>query len=132
MKRITLILIPVFVFSFFAVQAQLNNPWVVPDEYKEMSNPVKADKKSIADGKALYKQHCKLCHGKTGEGDGSHAKNLDVGPSDLSFDDIDVQNDGELFYKTKTGRDEMHAFKVVLRENDIWNLVNYIRTFYEE
>lgn len=132
MKKIILILIPVCIVSFFSVQAQVNNPWIVPDDYKEMFNPVEADKSSISDGKTLYKQHCKLCHGKTGEGDGYHAKNLEVNPSDLSFDDIDIQNDGELFYKIKTGRDEMHSFKVVLQEKDIWNLVNYIRTFYEE
>ena len=132
MKRLILILIPVFIVSISSVIGQVNNPWVVPDNYKEMVNPVEADKKSIAEGKTLYKQHCKLCHGKIGEGDGYHAQNLDVDPSDLSFDDIDSQKDGELFYKIITGRDEMHSFKVVLEEKDTWNLVNYIRTFYEK
>lgn len=114
------------------LHSQVNNPWVVPDEYVEMVNPVEADKSSISEGKTLYKQHCKLCHGKEGQGDGYQAKNLQVDPSDLTLEDMDVQKDGELFYKIKTGRDEMHSFKVVLQEKDIWNLVNYIRTFYSE
>lgn len=130
MKKIIIVLVPVFMISFFTLQAQVNNPWVVPDEYKEMVNPVEADKKSISEGKTLYKQHCKLCHGKEGMGDGYQAKNLEVNPSDLTLDDLDVQKDGELFYKIKTGQGEMHSYKVVLQEKDIWNLVNYIRTFY--
>jgi mono/diheme cytochrome c family protein len=120
-----------FSFSFLTMQGQeLNNPWEVPDEYQEMSNPIDADKNSISEGKTLFKQHCKVCHGKAGEGDGYKAEKLQVNPSDLSLDDIDIQKDGELFYKIKTGRDEMHSYSVVLEENDIWNLVNYIRTLY--
>ena len=129
MRNLTLFSI-VFLFSFFTLQSQVNNPWIVPEEYEEMSNPIDADKSSISEGKTLYKQHCKLCHGKDGQGDGYQAKNLQVDPSDLTLDDMDVQKDGELFYKIKTGREEMHSFKVVLEEKDIWNLVNYIRTFY--
>ena len=125
-------LIPVFLISFYMLQSQVNNPWVVPDEYVEMVNPVEADKRSISEGKTLYKQHCKLCHGKVGQGDGYQAKNLQVDPSDLTLEDLDVQKDGELFYKIKTGRDEMHSYKVVLQKEDIWNLVSYIRTFYSE
>ena len=132
MKRKITFLIPVFLISFYMLQSQVNNPWVVPDEYVEMVSPVEADKSSISEGKTLYKQHCKLCHGKDGQGDGYQAKNLQVDPSDLTLEDMDVQKDGELFYKIKTGRDEMHSFKVVLSENDIWNLINYIRTFYSE
>lgn len=132
MKRKITLLIPVFLISFFTLQSQVNNAWVVPEEYIEMENPVDADKKSISKGKTLYKQHCKLCHGKKGQGEGYHTKNLKVDPSDLTLEDIDVQKDGELFYKIKTGRDEMHSYKVVLGEKDVWNLVNYIRTFYSE
>ena len=131
-RKITL-LIPVLLISFIQLQAQeVNNPWMIPEKYIEMDNLVEADKSSISEGKTLYKQHCKSCHGKAGQGDGYQAEKLQVNPSDLSLDDIDVQKDGELFYKIKTGRDEMHSFKVVLEEKDIWNLVNYIRTLYPE
>ena len=132
MRKIFTLMIAVLLFSFFGAQAQVNNPWVVPEEYVDMVNPVDADKASISEGKTLYKQHCKLCHGKDGLGDGYQAKNLQVDPSDLTLDDLDVQKDGELYYKIKTGQGEMHSYKVVLEEKDIWNLVNYTRTFYKE
>ena len=132
MRKIFTLMIAALLFSYLGTQAQVNNPWVVPEEYVDMVNPIDADKNSISEGKTLYKQHCKLCHGKDGLGDGYQAKNLQVNPSDLTLDDLDVQKDGELYYKIKTGQGEMHSYKVVLEEKDIWNLVNYTRTFYKE
>ena len=117
---------------FLGAQAQINNPWVVPEEYKEMKNPVKSDKKSIHEGEKVYAQHCLLCHGATGQGNGEWAENLDVDPSDLTFDDIDAQTDGELYYKLTTGQGEMHAVNDQLDENQIWSVINYIRTFYKK
>lgn len=130
-KQLTL-LVGFLLISFFTLQAQINNPWVVPEEYKEMINPTEADKSSLSTGKSLYAQHCKNCHGKQGKGDGLTAKTLNALPSDLSLDDLDTQKDGEIYYKTKVGREEMPAFKDLVSEEDIWHLVNYVRTFYVE
>lgn len=130
MKRLTTIIISVFLLSAFAIQAQVNNPWIVPEEYQEMVNPVEPNKKSNDAGKKLYKNYCMSCHGEYGHGDGIAANGLNVDPSDLTFDDIDTQKDGELFYKIKTGHDEMRTFSNTLSDEQIWYLVNYIRTFY--
>ena len=131
MRSITFLLFAFIIFSFHSFYAQdLNNPWVVPDEFKVMENPVEANKSSISEGKSLYKQHCKVCHGKDGQGDGYKAEVLQVDPSDLTLDDMDVQKDGEIYYKIITGREEMHSYKVVLEDEEIWHLVNYIRTLY--
>jgi len=130
MKKLSLLLVSFFLLAAFSVQAQINNPWVVPEEYQEMINPVKPDKESVKAGKKLYKKYCVSCHGENGHGDGNTAVELKVDPSDLTFDDIDSQKDGALFYKIKTGKDEMHTFSNALSEEEIWNLVNYIRTFY--
>lgn len=132
MKRKITVLISVFVVSFLTVQAQINNPWLVPEEYQEMVNPVDPDKKSKDAGKKLYNEYCISCHGEFAHGDGIAATKLNVDPSDLTFDDIDTQKDGELFYKIKTGHDEMQTFSNILSEEQTWNLVNYIRTFYSE
>ena len=132
MKRKITFLVSVFLISFLAVQAQVNNPWVVPDDYKEMVNPVDDEKTSVKRGENLYKKHCLSCHGLTGQGDGAAAAELKVDPSDLTLDDLDVQKDGEIYYKIERGRDEMHKFKNIITEDDIWNLVNYIRTFYPD
>lgn len=105
------------------------DPWVVPDKYIKMKNPVTADAASLKVGKALYDKHCQSCHGKTGLGDGTKAAQLDTEPGDFSSKAFKSQVDGALFYKTQTGRDEMPSFKnKVPYEEDIWHIVNYMRS----
>jgi mono/diheme cytochrome c family protein len=105
-------------------------PWTAPDKYKNMANPVKAEAASIAEGKALWVKHCQSCHGKSGMGDGTKAAKLKTEPGDFSKAATQVQTDGSLFYKTSEGRDDMPKFKKKIPDaDDIWNVVNYIRTF---
>src|SRR5579884_3863226 len=53
-------------------------------EAAKLKNPVPADEKSIADGKAQYVKHCAECHGDKGKGDGEMADMSDPKPADLS------------------------------------------------
>ena len=66
-------------FSFFQ-----NKPWPVPENYKNMKNPVASDAATLADGKSLYTKHCKSCHGTKGLGDGNKAAQLKTEPGDFS------------------------------------------------
>ena len=128
MKMFNFLLFALFVgvISFRMAQEE---PWPVPDKYMKMANPVKADATSIADGKQLWFQHCTSCHGKTGKGDGPKAAQLKSLPHDLSKADIQSQPDGSFFYKTSEGRKDMPSFKKKIPEqDDIWSIVNYIRT----
>jgi len=106
-------------------------PWETPAKYKTMKNPVKAtDAEALANGKALYAKHCKSCHGSKGLGDGAKSATLKTLTGDFSGKDFQSFTDGEIFYKTTFGRDEMPAYdKKITDENDRWALVNYIRTF---
>jgi mono/diheme cytochrome c family protein len=105
-------------------------PWPVPDNYKKMKNPVASDAETIAAGKALWNTHCKSCHGSKGLGDGSKAAQLKTEPGDFSKADVQAQPDGSLFYKTLEGRDDMPSFKKKIPDQEeIWSIVNYIRTF---
>jgi mono/diheme cytochrome c family protein len=104
-------------------------PWPVPDNYKNMKNPVASNAESIADGKTLYGTHCKSCHGAKGLGDGSKAATLKTEPGDFSKADFQSQSDGSIFYKTSEGRDDMPSFKKKIPDADErWSIVNYIRT----
>jgi len=105
-------------------------PWPVPDAAKNKKNTVAANAGSIADGKTLWSTHCKSCHGAKGLGDGPKAAQLKTEPGDFSKSDVQAQTDGSLFYKTSQGRDDMPGFKSKIPDqDDIWSLVNYIRTF---
>jgi mono/diheme cytochrome c family protein len=94
-----------------------------------MKNPVKADAASVAEGKELYNKNCASCHGKTGLGDGVKARTLDTFPGDFSKAAYQGLPDGELFGKTKIGREDMPAFNGKIPDEDIWSIVNYTRTF---
>ncbi|MFL5740711.1 MAG: c-type cytochrome [Flavisolibacter sp.] len=110
--------------------ARFNDPWPVPDKYIKMPNPVKADAESLAAGKELWIKHCQSCHGKSGKGDGPKAAQLKTLPDDLSKPDIQKQVDGAFFYKTSEGRNDMPSFKKKIPDqDDIWSVVNYLRTF---
>ncbi len=105
-------------------------PWPVPDAAAKKANPVKSSSESISSGKALWNQHCASCHGKTGKGDGTKAAQLKTQPEDLSSATIQSQSDGALFYKTSEGRGDMPSFKKKIPDpNEIWDLVNFMRTF---
>lgn len=78
-----------------------NKPWPVPDNYKNMKNPVAADATSIAEGKSLYATHCKSCHGAKGLGDGNKAAQLKTEPGNFSTADFHAQTDGALFIKRR-------------------------------
>ena len=107
-------------------------PWEVPEEFKNMDNPVKADSTSILTGESLYKKLCASCHGKSGLGDGVVARTLLTFPGDFSGEYYQSQTDGEHFYKTKTGRDEMPKYESKLTDEEIWHVINYMRTFGKE
>ena len=129
MKTLKLILVSsVLAVLSVAVVAQ-PKPWTVPANFKTMKNPVAKGDASNKAGKALYDKNCASCHGKAGLGDGVKARALKEFPGDFSKPEYQNQTDGEHFYKTKTGRSEMPKYEGKMSDDDIWNTVNYMRTF---
>ena len=121
-------------FALFAFKPMisLQEEWEVPAKYKNMENPVAGDDEAMEIGKELYTQHCKSCHGKTGLGDGTKSAELDTDCGDFSMAEFQEQTDGELFYKTSFGRDDMPAFnKKVSNDEDRWMIITYLRSFEE-
>ena len=122
----------VFAFSLFSFIASSDKKpaWEIPAKYKTMKNQKKGDKASIALGKTLYGKHCKSCHGNVGLGDGPKAANLETFPGD--FSDAKWQaayTDGELYYMTIFGRDEMPKYDgKIPDEEGRWAVVNYVRS----
>jgi mono/diheme cytochrome c family protein len=129
MKTLKLSFVSVAFILISATLAAQTKPWVVPANFKTMKNPVAVTDASIKAGQALYVKTCTPCHGKTGLGDGVKSKSLKTPMNDFSKPEFQSQTDGEHFYKTKAGRGEMTKYEGKLSDDDIWNLVNYTRTF---
>ena len=132
MKTVKLVMIiGAISLAFLAFTKIEQDKWVVPAKYVNMKNPIPA-KQDAAIGKSLYDKHCKSCHGKEGYGDGTKADGLKGDLGDFSSAEFQKQTDGELFYKTTFGRDDMPEYsKKIAEDEDRWLVVNYMRTLKE-
>jgi mono/diheme cytochrome c family protein len=118
--RVSLLIWAVVLGSLHAAATDFP-PWEVPAEGSATVNPVKADKKVIETGAALYKMQCAACHGPAGKGDGV------LPAANLTTEAFQSQSDGAIHYKLITGRGQMPSFKA-LPENDLWGVIHYLRS----
>lgn len=120
----------VFMAFTFPQDQKKAAPWDIPEDYVKMENPYKDDAGLLKIGKMQYSKHCKSCHGNKGLGDGPKAKQMETFPGDFSSETFQSGPDGELFYKSIIGRDEMPNYeKKITDDEDRWAIINYIRTF---
>jgi mono/diheme cytochrome c family protein len=99
----------------------------VPVKAAREPNPVKATPESIAEGKKIYSYDCASCHGATGDGKTDVAKELKVPAlADPAF--LKDRTDGELFYIIKNGHPNMPPEGNRVKPEQLWSLVNYIRS----
>jgi mono/diheme cytochrome c family protein len=98
---------------------------------KAVKNPVASTPASITAGAATYKKYCSFCHGAEAKGNGPLAPK-DSNPPDLTDAKWDHgSTDGEIFAVIANGGgtdSKMIAFKGKMPEQDIWNIVNFLRS----
>lgn len=94
--------------------------WIAPALFL-FSVPARAQ----GDSASLYKAKCAVCHGPDGKGGTSMGKALKV--RDLSSDDVQKQTDAQLTEIVANGKGKMPAYKGKLTDDQIKDLVAYIR-----
>ena len=84
----------------------------------------------LAIGKSIYGDKCLKCHGEKGRGDGRKAADLEKKPADYTdkakmakFTDEDLKK------AVKEGKKPMPTFGKKLTDEQIDNVIAYIRTF---
>jgi cytochrome c6 len=77
------------------------------------------------DAEALYKSKCQVCHGPDGRGSAAGQK---IGVKDFHSPEIQKLTDAELFEATKQGKGKMPAYDKKLTDDQIKQLVKYIRS----
>lgn len=133
-NKVTLIAILSLTFLFatanIAMAQKKAEPWNIPAKYKTMKSTVKAGDASVnSTGKELYNKHCKSCHGTKGLGDGPKAAMMKTAMPSFADAKFKAQTDGEVYYQSIIGRDEMPNFeKKIVDEADRWALVGYVRS----
>lgn len=101
--------------------------WMAPKEAGNRKNPIPVDEKSTAKGKVIYVESCSLCHGENIEGLEAQIVGLEKSPPNLKKR-IQTHSDGDFFWKIQEGRGDMPSFKEGFGEENIWNVINYIRS----
>ncbi len=102
--------------------------WKAPKSADAIKNPLKGNATATAAGKKLFIQMCAICHGNKGKGDGVASASLNPKPANFTSAKVQAQTDGALFWKLTNGNPPMASYKASLKENQRWQLVNYIRT----
>jgi putative copper resistance protein D len=91
--------------------------------------PVPYTTLSIARGLELYRQHCAVCHGVSGMGDGPGGAGLPRRPADLTAPHTAEHTAGDIFWWLSHGirGSGMPGFEAALSVEDRWDLVNFLR-----
>lgn len=77
------------------------------------------------DAEALYKSKCQVCHGADGKGSAAGQK---IGVKDFHSPEVQKMTDDELFSATKQGKGKMPAYDKKLTDDQIKQLIKYIRS----
>lgn len=101
----------------------------IPPEAAQKANPVKPTPESLAKGKKMYVIDCAMCHGEKGDGKGDMASDIKNVTDFTNPDALKNRTDGELFYIIRKGKGEMPPEGDRAKDEEVWNIVNYIRAF---
>ena len=111
----------------FANPGAKSTKWKAPKSADAIKSPLQDQAKAAAQGKALSKQFCAICHGNTGKGDGVAGAALNPRPANFTLPEVQKQTDGAIFWKLTNGKPPMAPYKDLLTEKQRWQLVSYIR-----
>jgi mono/diheme cytochrome c family protein len=107
--------------------------WSIPPGGPNEKSPLSAEPRTIARGKALYAANCARCHGPEGKGSGPDSAYA----ADLTDElRVELNTEGVLFYKIWNGRlsygkgprQDMPPFEGKLGKDQVWTLVEYLKT----
>lgn len=106
---------------------------IPPDDFAGLTNPLKKTEENLAEGESLYQANCSSCHGTGGQGDGPAAGGFNPIPQVLAKNQSE-QSDAYLYWRISEGglmepfNSSMPAWKGLLDEDQIWQIITYIRT----
>jgi mono/diheme cytochrome c family protein len=116
--------------DYEAVQNQTGR--LTSEEAKNLKSPIPFSKESIARGRAIFARNCTACHGA----DGKSEVDVVANATDLTEPKLwrSGTGEGEIFRSIRDGAgDTMPPFKSqVQKEEDLWHLVNFIRSLWPE
>ena len=114
------------------ITAQSDKEKLTTEEAKKLKSPVPFTKSSINRGRTLFANDCTACHGPDGKAQ------VDVVADATNLTDPKLwksgTSEGEIFRSIRDGAGlTMPPYKTLIRrEEDLWHLVNFIRSLWPE
>ena len=140
MKKNGLIILVVFILSAWVLSACGGSAQPaqatdvpIPAAYQGKTNPVAGKADAIAAGKTAYDTNCASCHGPAGKGDGSAGASLNPKPADL-IEPAANDADELILFRIMDGKaggpanSGMPAWKGVLTDDQVWQVIAYLRS----
>ena len=103
----------------------------VPATWKNTRSAMPPSNRSLLHGKSIYLTNCIGCHGYNGDGNGPSGQYLQPRPFNLTDAEAQKQtSEGQLYHFLLFGLpgSAMPAWGDFLNVNDIWDLINFLRT----
>ena len=98
-------------------------------EASKLVNPVKPSPESVAQGKKAYGFDCAMCHGKEGAGDGDLAESMHLKLKDYRDPaSLKAMTDGDIYTIITNGKGKMTGEEERMKPEQVWNVVNYLRS----
>lgn len=92
----------------------------------ELTNPFQPTEENLKRGQQVYTNHCVVCHGTGGAGDGPVIPKY-PNPPNYNSDNSKALPDGSMFHVITTGRLNMPSHAAQVKADDRWKAILYIR-----
>ena len=102
--------------------------WAIPAEATDLNSPVAGSPDALKKGQSVFESRCRPCHGPEGKGNGPLSDPAHPAADLTAGVKADLAPDGILFYRVWNGKRPMPAFKSELTPDDVWAVVEYIKT----
>ncbi len=93
---------------------------------RELKNPLRRTADVMARGQAMYNVYCLVCHGPSGEGDGTVVPKFPRPPSLLS-EKVAQWTDGRIYHVLTVGQNLMPSYASQVDAGDRWAIIHYVR-----
>lgn len=107
-----------------------HQPYAYPNDPeaagRELRNPLKRTRDAMNRGKDMFNTYCIVCHGPSGQGDGSIVPPYPRPPSLLS-EKVSTWPDGRIYHVITMGQNLMSSYASQVTESDRWAIIHYIR-----
>lgn len=109
--------------------AETGKGFLVPADAASQTNTVVTSPEVLKSAGRVYTARCAVCHGGDGKGDTAIGAHIYPRAADLTSTRVQSKTDGTLHWVIGNGLPHtgMPGWKDLLKENEIWELVSYVR-----